>query len=189
VLECRLAREILCTYRVLVAAHKQIPCRVNIIDGINPIKGGPLISPRSQPADILLHLQECNIFLRQIALELVLDTNATIQNAGGLTVTATPTVGVFRVRAPIGRTRNASINSTDFITLVNRRPNVFNFPTSFQIPPEISGQARIFRTAPSHPPRPMAGRSSVSRRPRCRLHRGLNPPGYRRKAIRPILCR
>ncbi len=155
-LECRLAREILAVYRALVRPLRQIPCRCNIIDGINPAAGGPLIRPLSSPADIASHLQVANIFLRQMALELVLDTNVTIANKHGLTVTATPTAGIFRVRAPIGRTRNASTPSTDLVTQVNFRANVFNFAYIISDPAGNLGAGNHFPNSTTAPPAPNA---------------------------------
>jgi hypothetical protein len=106
---------------------RTIPCRFNIVDGINPTKGGPLISPAASPADIAKHLQVANIFLRQMALELILDSIPTIQNTLKLTVAASGTPGIFRVRAGVGFTRNVSAPNVDRITQVNFRQNVMNF--------------------------------------------------------------
>jgi len=118
-LELRFRGELMATYRVLVMKVKQVPCRFNILNG--PTANS---KPRSTPADILNHLAITNRYMRQIALELVLDTNPSHKD--GAVPTTTP--GIFRISVAKGVTRNANSGVADFkATRLNYRPGVMNF--------------------------------------------------------------
>ncbi len=118
-LELRFRGELMATYRALVMAVKQIPCRINILNG--PAAAS---RPRATPADVQDHLSIANRFLRQLALELVLDTNP--HRSDGAVATATP--GIFRISVSRGTTFH--INS-DVVALratgLNARAGVMNF--------------------------------------------------------------
>ena len=117
-LECRFRGALFATYRALVAPLKQIPCRFNILNG------PPRSQPRSTPADIQDHLAIANRFLRQLALELVLDSDPSRRD--GATATGIP--GIFRIRVASGLTRRtAGLRSS----ALNYRPNVMNFAYIF----------------------------------------------------------
>lgn len=121
-LELRFRGELVSTYRVLVLPIKRIPCRFNLLRGPTAAN-----QPRATEADVLDHLKIANRFLRQVALELVLDSNAHVSN--GATATATP--GIFQIAltaANVGRTFNVDQNVPDLpATRLNFRDNVLNF--------------------------------------------------------------
>jgi len=117
-LEVRFRGALLATYRALVMPVKQIPCRFNILNG--PSRRS---TPRSTPGDIVNHLAIANRFLRQVALQLTLDTNPMRHN--GARATGTP--GIFRIRVRAGRTRNIGVTGFARATRLNYRHNVMNF--------------------------------------------------------------
>jgi hypothetical protein len=114
-LRVRFRGALFATYRALVLPVRQIPCRFNILNG------PPGFQPRSTPNNIQDHLAIANRFLRQVALELVLDADPTVRN--GARLTAIP--GIFRIRVNAGLTRN--IPNGNRATPLNFRPNVMNF--------------------------------------------------------------
>jgi hypothetical protein len=115
-LEVRYRGILLGTYRALVAPLKEVPCRFNILNG-------PNFEPRSRPADIQDHLAIANRFLRQMAIELVLDTDPTVTDGA----VATDVQGIFRIPVTNGRTRNIPDTGYATATRLNYRPNVMNF--------------------------------------------------------------
>lgn len=118
VLEVRMRGALLASYRALVMAVKQIPCRVNILNGPRGSQ------PRATPAVCQNHLDVANRYLRQIALELVLDTNAT--RSHGARATGTP--GIFRISVSRGTTRRINSDVLNVrATRLNYRRNVMNF--------------------------------------------------------------
>jgi hypothetical protein len=117
-LECRFRGELFAQYRALVGAVKQIPCRFNILNGPTAAS-----RPRATPANIRDHLAIANRFLRQIGVELVLDTNATTKD--GASATSIP--GIFRIPCMPGTTRNVASVGFMKATKFNYRPGVMNF--------------------------------------------------------------
>ncbi len=119
-LEMRFKGALFATYRALVMRVKQIPCRFNILNGPSAAS-----QPRSTPANILDHLGITNRYLRQIALELILDTNVTTSNSA---VAAPGTPGIFRIAVAAGMTRQIPVAQNPRPqTRLNYRPNVMNF--------------------------------------------------------------
>jgi hypothetical protein len=100
-LEVYLRDAVVASYRALVDKVRQIPCRFNILNGSTANA-----RPRSTPADVQAHVAIANRFLRQLALELVLDTNPTATN--GAVATAIP--GIFTISVANGITRNTNGN-------------------------------------------------------------------------------
>jgi len=119
-LDVRFRGALFATYRAIVMPLKRIPCRFNILNGPT---GPPASRPRSTPANIQDHLAIANRFLRQLGLELVLDTNTTVKD--GAVATAIP--GIFRISVPAGRTRNIPPGSPPIATRLNYRLGVMNF--------------------------------------------------------------
>ncbi|HEY3065779.1 MAG TPA: hypothetical protein VGL09_08305 [Methylomirabilota bacterium] len=118
-LEVRFRGALFAVYRALVRPMKRIACRFNILNGPNAAS-----TPASTPADVLNHLAIANRFLRQIALELVLDTNVTVTN-NAHPVPGNP--GIFRINVPAARTRNIPNAFNSISTQLNYRPNIVNF--------------------------------------------------------------
>lgn len=116
--EVRFKGALFATYRALVDNLRRIPCRCNIINGTTADS-----TPRVTPADIKNHVDIANRFLRQLALELTLDTNATVTN--GAVATAIP--GIFRIGVARGRTRNLDVAGQERASILNHRPGVMNF--------------------------------------------------------------
>ena len=110
--------KVVAQYRALVSAVKQIPCRFNILKDQND-----LTKPRSTPANILDHLAIANRFLRQLALELVLDQDTSVKDGA----VATSVLGIFTITVATGVTKNISNTGFPQATLLNFRPNVMNF--------------------------------------------------------------
>jgi len=117
-LECRFQGAVFATYRAIVAQIKQIPCRCNILNG--PTNDS---IPRATPDDVKGHVDIANRFMRQLGLELTLDTNPA--RTDGATATTHP--GIFRIRVPRGRTRRIDGAARDRAVIMNHRPNVMNF--------------------------------------------------------------
>ena len=118
-LEVRFRGALFATYRALVRAIHRVPCRFNILNGPNAAS-----TPAATPADVLNHLAIANRFLRQIAFELVLDTNVTTKN-NAHPVPGNP--GIFRINVSAGLTRNIPNAFNSLSTQLNYRPNVMNF--------------------------------------------------------------
>jgi hypothetical protein len=117
--EVRFRGALFATYRALVLPIKKLPCRFNILNGPNGTS-----QPRVTPADVQNQLAIANRFLRQMCLELTLDTNATKKD--GATDTGTP--GIFRISVSKGTTWQVDDAVPDFrATRLNYRPNVMNF--------------------------------------------------------------
>ena len=114
-LEVRFRGALFASYRALVLPMKQITCRFNILNG--PTANS---TPRSTPADVQNHLTIANRYLRQMALELVLDTNPTRTN----NARATSIPGIFRINVAKSVTRRTNAVTA---TRLNFRPNVMNF--------------------------------------------------------------
>ncbi|HEY4188734.1 MAG TPA: hypothetical protein VGP07_26945 [Polyangia bacterium] len=118
-LEVKFRGELMATFRALVLPIKQIPCRFNILNG--PAAAS---RPRATPANVQDHLAIANRYLRQIALELVLDSNVTVKDGAH----ASPIPGIFRISVAAGRTRNINSNVANLVaTRLNYRPKVMNF--------------------------------------------------------------
>jgi hypothetical protein len=117
-LECRFNGALFATYRALVRNIRQIPCRINILNGNTADS-----RPRASPADAKNHLDIANRSLRQLALELTLDTNPA--TSGGAQATAIP--GIFRIPVTRGQTRNVSPAGAAAAVIRNHRPRVMNF--------------------------------------------------------------
>ncbi len=116
--EVRFKGALFATYRALVDNLRRIPCRCNILNGTTADS-----TPRVTPADVKNHVDIANRFMRQLGLELALDTNATVTN--GAVASAIP--GIFRISVARGRTRNLSIAGQERATRLNHRPGVMNF--------------------------------------------------------------
>ena len=104
------------TYRALVLNLKRVPCRVNILNGTTNNS-----TPRAAPNDVRNHINIANRFLRQLGVELALDTNATRRH----NARATGIPGIFRIRVP--RRRSRRVVNTSWCTLRNYRAGVINF--------------------------------------------------------------
>ncbi len=118
-LEVRFRGALFAVYRALVRPMKRVTCRFNILNGPNAAS-----TPAATPADVLNHLAIANRFLRQIAFELVLDTNVTTTNNAKI-VPGTP--GIFRINVVVARTRNIPHAFNAPSTQLNYRQNVVNF--------------------------------------------------------------
>jgi hypothetical protein len=116
-LECRYLGALVGTYRALVAPVRQITCRFNILNG------PPGAIPRSTPTDVNNHLSIANVWLYQLGLQLVLDTNVTVTD--GAVVSAIP--GIFRIRVARALTRRIPTTGFSRTTRLNFRQNVMNF--------------------------------------------------------------
>ena len=114
--DIRFQGAIIATYRALVLNLRQVPCRCNILNGPNAAT-----QPRVGPDDVKNHVDIANRFLRQLGIELTLDTDPSRRHGA----TATHIPGVFRIRVSAWRTRN--VNNTDWCTRRNYRANVMNF--------------------------------------------------------------
>jgi len=103
------------SYRALVRHLQKIECRVNIING-------PTVktSPRAKPSHVKNHIEIANRFLRQIALELVMDKN-TRSSPGAK---RTKELGIFRIRTKKKYTYRTSSHYR--VTRWNYRKNVLN---------------------------------------------------------------
>lgn len=118
-------------FRAVLGPIKTIPCRFNIFQGPPGPAGDPNRNrPRSISTQVFQQMQVANIFLRQVGIQLSLDTNATLNtiNPGGgpaIIVTASPTPGIFNIAVPAGQTRNAPWDS--IWLKANYRANVMNF--------------------------------------------------------------
>ncbi len=121
-LECRFKGALFATYRALVTNLRRIPCRCNILNGTTADS-----TPRVTPADVKNHVDIAKRFLRQIGLELTLDTNPA--RTHGATATAIP--GIFRIRVPRGRTRRIDTATAERATIMNHRVGVMNFTYVF----------------------------------------------------------
>jgi len=116
-LECRMEGVVLATYRALVRQIRDIPCRFTILNG--PVGAQPM----STHQDVENHRKVANILLRQLGLQLVLDTDPTAND--GAVVSTIP--GIFRINnVGAGVTRNVTGNQPP-CTSLNYRPNVLNF--------------------------------------------------------------
>jgi hypothetical protein len=116
-LEVRLGDALVSTFRALVDRVRKVPCRFNIVNGISPSA-----RPRSTPLDVLQHVNIANCILRQIGIELAMDTNISVTNHAVAVVGAQ---GVFRINGVAnGVTRNTNGNTA--VTL-NRRTGALNF--------------------------------------------------------------
>lgn len=136
-LEVRFRGALFATYRALVMNVKQIPCRCNILNGPSASS-----QPRATPANVQDHLNIANRFLRQLALELVLDADPTLKN----NAKATGIPGIFRIRVAKGITWH--IDSDPVVvpaTGLNYRPGVMNFAyIHSERRPNIGGAATDF---------------------------------------------
>lgn len=148
-LEVRFRGELFATYRALVMRVKQTPCRFNILNGPDAAS-----TPRSTPANILDHLAITNRFLRQMGLELVLDTDPHTSN----NATATATPGIFRIRVSKGTTFRIDSNVVNVpATILNHRPNVMNFAyIKSERRANVGGAATDFPASNLAPPAPGA---------------------------------
>jgi len=114
-LECRMEGVVLATYRALVRQICDIPCRFNILNG--PVHS----QSRSTHQDVDNHMRVANIFLRQLGLRLVLDTNLTVTDGA----VASPIPGIFQIAVGAGVTRNVTGNYPQ-CNQMNYRPDVLN---------------------------------------------------------------
>lgn len=116
------------SYRAIVAPLKKIPCRFNILNGPRGPAGDRFrYTPISTPDHALSHREIATRFLRQTGVELAADTNATLNQPTGRTVTSTPHAGIFRIRVRRGDTRGVSDPRSERILAFNSRANVMNF--------------------------------------------------------------
>lgn len=118
-------------FRAVLGPIKTIPCRFNIFNGPPGPTGDPMRHrPRATPADIQHQMNIANIVLRQSGIQLQLDSNTTLNttrpgSGPALSITASPTTGVYTVTVPSAQTRNAPWNS--IWLQANYRQNVMNF--------------------------------------------------------------
>jgi len=131
-LEVRFRGALVASYRALVGAVKKIPCRFNILNGPSAAS-----QPRSTPNDVNDHLSIANVWLYQLGLQLVLDTNPAVTD--GAVASAIP--GIFRIRVSAGTTRRIALVGFSVATRLNFRPSVMNF-------------AYIHSTVPPNPANP-----------------------------------
>ena len=117
-LEVRFRGALFAAYRAYVLPIKQITCRFNILNGPTAAS-----QPLATPTDVQDHLTIANRYLRQMGLELSLDTNAAVTN--GARTTTIP--GIFRIRVSAGVTRNVNSNANMLATRLNFRAGVMNF--------------------------------------------------------------
>jgi len=117
-LEVRFQGALFAQYRALVRSIRQIPFRANILNG--PRRSS---QPRANPAHVRNHLDIVNRILRQVALELVPDTNVT--RTHGARATGEP--GIFRISVSAKRTRRIPDTGFARATRLNYRRGVFNF--------------------------------------------------------------
>jgi hypothetical protein len=117
-LECRFKGALFAVYRALVQNVRRIPCRINILNGNTTDS-----IPRASPADAKNHLDIANRFLRQLGLELTLDTNPA--TSGGAVASAIP--GIFRIPVTRAQTRNLNGAAQAAAVIRNHRPGVMNF--------------------------------------------------------------
>ncbi len=116
-LEVRLGDALVSTYRALVDTVRRVPCRFNIVRG-----RAAAARPRSTPFDVTQHVDIANCLLRQLGIELTMDTNITVTNHA-VPVVGAP--GIFTIdNVANGVTRNTTGNTA--VTL-NRRTGVLNF--------------------------------------------------------------
>jgi len=115
-LEVRLGDALVSTYRALVGRVRAIPCRFNILRGTTASA-----RPRSTPLDVSNHVQVANCFLRQLGIQLTMDTNISVTHHA-VAVVGMP--GIFTINVANGVTRNTNGNTA--VTL-NRRAGVLNF--------------------------------------------------------------
>jgi len=148
-LDLKFRGELMATYRALVLPIKRIPCRINILNGPSATS-----RPRVTPANAQDHLDIANRFLRQLALELVLDTNA--HHSDGATATGTP--GIFRISVAKGTTWHINSSVTALkATGLNYRPGVMNFAyVHSEVTPNVRGAASDFPASKIAPPAPGA---------------------------------
>ena len=113
---------LLATYRAWVGVVKEVPYRINIINGVDPV-GHPERSPIVTPDNVNNHIRMARVLLWQAGLELTPDSNTTLFDGA----TATAHKGVFIVPAKKDNwTNNVDINSTPIATRLNFRPLVVN---------------------------------------------------------------
>lgn len=116
-LEVRFQGALIATYRALVQSVKLVPCRFTIWNGRTRW-------PRATPAQVQTHLQIANRFLRQMGVELRLDSNNTPRHGAVRTNIA----GIFRMqRCSRRHTFRISLSGFAFATRRNFRNNVMNF--------------------------------------------------------------
>ena len=150
-LEVRFRGALFANYRAIVLPLKKIPCRINILNGPTAAS-----QPRATPADCQAHLAIANRFLRQLGLELTLDTNPTRTN----NAKATAIPGIFRINVSAGVTRNINGNADNLTaTRLNYRAGVMNFAyIHSDARPTILGVATDYPNsslaAPAAPPAP-----------------------------------
>lgn len=125
-LEVRFKGALFATYRALVQNIRQVPCRCNILNGVTgmgkPIKDA---TPRVTPADVKNHIEVSNRFMRQLGLQLTLDTNPA--RTHGAKATSIP--GIFTINVWRGLTKN--VINTRAATSRNYRAGVMNFAYIF----------------------------------------------------------
>lgn len=116
-LEVRLKDALVSTFRALVDSVRKVPCRFNIVRG-----RAAAARPRSTPLDVIQHVEIANRILRQLGIELAMDTNITVRDHAVWVVGAP---GIFRIdNVANGLTRNTSGNT---VVTLNRRTGVLNF--------------------------------------------------------------
>jgi hypothetical protein len=162
-LEVRFRGALFATYRALVLPLKQLPCRINILNGPTAAS-----QPRATPTDAQNHLLIANRYLRQIGLELVLDTNTTRKN--GARATSIP--GIFRISVAANVTRNINGDANNLpATILNYRPGVMNFayihsdarPTILGVGTDYPNSGLAAPAAPPAPPSPALAPAFVGR--------------------------
>jgi hypothetical protein len=125
-MEVRLRGALIATYRALVAPFRQIPCRVNILNGPNAAS-----QPAATPANVVDIVSIANRYLYQLGLELAFDQDTTRTNNATATTDSSRNVihGVFRIRVDAGYTRNVVNGGApgDVAAALNYRQGVMNF--------------------------------------------------------------
>jgi hypothetical protein len=117
-LEVKFGKDTFAAYRAVVGPVKKVPCRFNILNGPDAAS-----TPRATPANIVDHLAIANRYLRQMAIELTLDTNKSVRD--GAVMSDVP--GIFRLRVAAGITRNVALTGFGKEVELNFRPGLMNF--------------------------------------------------------------
>jgi hypothetical protein len=128
-LEVRFEGALVAQYRAIVREIRTLRCRFNILNGPNAAS-----QPTARPQDILRHVALANLFLRQIGLELVRDTNHSVNNGARIARDGGNIIdGIFRISVAQGWTRQMNGNAQNRSVRLNYRnaptgqPPVLNF--------------------------------------------------------------
>ncbi len=133
--------KVLTKYRALVKPLKKLPCRFNLLTGKATLLSWKKSKPLSTPPDVEKHRKIANIYLRQLGVELVADTNVTIRR--GSSATTTDVTGVFKENVKRKYTVNPTTDQKEEGLTFNYRDNVLNF-TYIQGGPGALGEAQLW---------------------------------------------